>query len=243
MKEELQLFRDYKQEDDLLEGYVRSLFDGSTALAILEAGCGQHWPLKLSGIKYRLTGVDLDREALEYRVNVTKDLDEAIVGDLRNVDLGGRTFDVIYNAFVLEHIERAGLVLENFSRWLRPGGLLILKMPDRNSVFGVLTNITPFWFHVVYHKYVLGRENAGQPGFGPYPTHYDPVVSRPGIRTFCSEHRFAIKEERGLGSYVIESSARARFVRCIAMAVSALGAGRWSWRHNNLTYVLQKHPL
>jgi hypothetical protein len=65
-------------------------------------------------------------------------------------------------------------------------------------------------------------------------------VSRPGIHSFCNQHRFVIKEERGLGSYVIENSTRARLVRCIALTVSALTAGRWPWRHNNLTYVLEK---
>lgn len=236
----LKLFNDYKEEDDLLEHYIKGLFDGESELSILEAGCGQHWPLKLGEIKYRLTGVDLDQEALGYRINVSKDLDEAIVADLRNLDLGTRKFDVIYNAFVLEHVENAALVLENFSRWSNPGGLVILKLPDRDSVFGFLTNLTPHWFHVVYHKFVLGRKNAGKPGFGPYPTHYDRIVSRNGIREFCRAHRFTIKEERGLGTYVIESGMRARLVRLVAIAVSALSMGRLPWKHNNLTYVLQK---
>ena len=236
----LKLLKDYKEEDDLLEHHVKKLFDGKTQLNILEAGCGQHWPLKLGEIKFRLTGVDLDKEALAYRVNVSRDLDEAIVADLRIVDLGTRKFDVIYNAFVLEHVENAALVLENFSRWLNPGGLVILKLPDRDSVFGFLTNLTPFWFHVIYHKYVLGRENSGKPGFGPYPTHYDKIVSRKGIREFCDTHRFTIKEERGLGSYVIESGMRALLIRSIAITVGTLSLGKLPWRHNNLTYVLEK---
>jgi 2-polyprenyl-3-methyl-5-hydroxy-6-metoxy-1,4-benzoquinol methylase len=236
----LRLFNDYKEEDDLLARYVTELFDGRSELNILEAGCGQHWPMQLDSVKYRLTGVDLDAEALRYRVDVSKDLNEAIVADLRSVDLGSRKFDVIYNAFVLEHVENAALVLQNFSRWLRPRGLLILKLPDRNSVFGFLTNVTPFWFHVFYHKYVLGHANAGKPGYGPYPTHYDHVVSRDGIRDFCKQEGFTIKEERGLGAYVIETNARARVIRMLAIVVSALSIGRLPWKHNNLTYVLQK---
>jgi SAM-dependent methyltransferase len=238
----LQLFKDYKEEDDLLEGYIASLFDGAE-LRILEAGCGPNWPLKLRGMKYRLTGVDLDAAALKQRVDVSKDLDEAIVGDLRSLDLGTNRFDVIYNAFVLEHVENAALVLANFSRWLRPGGLIILKVPDRYSAFGFVTNLTPFWFHVAYHKYVLGKKDAGKPGFGPYPTHYDRVVSRPGIREFCESHGFTIREERGMGVYVIEGNMRARIIRVAAIAVSALSMGRLPWRHNNLIYVLQKQPV
>lgn len=233
----LKMLGSYHHEDVLLESYVKGLFDGKSELCILEAGCGPSWPLKLGEIKFRLTGVDLDREALEHRKNVTKDLDEAIVADLRQIDFGACKFDVIYNAFVLEHVENAALVLENFSRWLRPGGLLILKLPDRDAVFGFLTRMTPFWFHVVYHKYALRRKNAGMPGFGPYPTHYDRIVSRNGIREFCNSHHFTISEERGLCTYALE---KRRLVQAVAMTVGTLSLGRLPWQHNNLTYILRK---
>jgi len=237
---ELELFRSFNEEDDLLQSSVMELFDGKSELNILEAGCGQHWPLNLGAIKYKLTGIDLDQDALAHRLHVLNDLDEAIVADLRTLDLGNRKFDVIYNAFVLEHVENAALVLDNFSRWLKPGGLIILKLPDRNSVFGFITNATPFFIHVLYHKYFLARENAGKPGFGPYPTHYDPIVSRNGIRAFCDTHGFKMREERGFGPYVIGKSMKKRLVRIVAVAVSALSLGRLPWKHNNLTYVLQK---
>lgn len=233
----LMMLDGYHQEDALLESAVRDLFDGQSELNILEAGCGPSWPLKLHGIKFKLTGVDLDRHALDRRQRVTKDLDEAIIDDLRYVDFGDRKFDVIYNAFVLEHVEDAAMVLENFSRWLKPGGLLILKLPDRDAVFGFLTRMTPFWFHVLYHKYALRRKGAGKSGFGPYPTHYDEVVSRRGIHRFCESHRFSITNERGLCTYAMESR---RLVTAIAMAVSTLSLGTLPWQHNNLTYVLTK---
>lgn len=236
----LKMFDSYDQEVGLLEEHVKNLFDGKSELEILEAGCGRNWPLKLDGIKYKLTGVDIDDKALESRVNNVKDLDETIVADLRHLDLGSRKFDVIYNSFVLEHVENAGLVLENLNHWLKPGGLLILKIPDRDTVFGFLTKITPFWFHVAYYKYILGRKNAGKPGFGPYPTYYDPVVSRNGIRDFCKSHGIAITEEYGLGTYRVEKGMRSQMVRFVAVIVSALSMGRLPWKHNNLTYVLKK---
>jgi 2-polyprenyl-3-methyl-5-hydroxy-6-metoxy-1,4-benzoquinol methylase len=236
----LKMFDSYDQEVGLLEEHVKTLFDGKSELEILEAGCGRNWPLKLDGIKYKLTGVDIDNKALESRVDNVKDLDETIVADLRHLDLGSRKFDVIYNSFVLEHVENAGLVLENFNHWLRPGGLLILKIPDRNTVFGFLTKITPFWFHVAYYKYILGRKKAGKPGFGPYPTYYDLVVSRNGIRDFCKSHGIAIIEEYGLCTYRLENGIRSQVVRFVAVIVNALSMGRLPWKHNNLTYVLKK---
>lgn len=228
-----------QEELELLEAHIARLYDG-TELRILEAGCGPRWPLRLNGIRYRLTGVDLDAAALQRRKSVARDLDEAILADLREIDFTPGSFDVIYNAFVLEHIENAVHVLERFAHWLRPGGLLIVMLPDRDSVFGFLTRITPLWFHVLYHRVLLQHANAGKPGFGPYPTHYDRVVSRNGIREFCRAHRFTVSEERGVCTYAIASGMRARLVRAIAMTVSALSLGALPWTHNNLTYVLRK---
>jgi len=236
----LKMFDSEDQEVRLLEEHVKKLFDGKSRLEILEAGCGRNWPLQLDGIKYRLTGVDIDHKALESRVNNVKDLDEAIVGDLRYLDLGSRKFDVIYNSFVLEHVENAGLVLEHFNHWLKPGGLLILKIPDRNTVFGFLTKITPFWFHVAYYKYVLGRKHAGKPGFGPYPTYYDQIVSRNGVREFSNSHHLAINEEYGFCTYQAEKGIRTLLVLIVAIMISALSLGTLPWTHNNLTYVLKK---
>ena len=238
----LQMLRSDAAEIELLERCVRALFDGKTELSILEAGCGPSWPLRLNGVKYRLTGVDLDEAALHRRKTVARDLDEAIVGDLRHIDFGSRRFDVIYNAFVLEHVADAARVMENFGRWLRPGGLLIVLLPDRDTVFGFVTRMTPLWFHVMYHRYLLGKKNAGKAGYGPYPTYYEPIVSRRGIREFCINHRFQVVEERGLCTYEIRRTAGTRLVRAIARAVSALSFGELPWRYNNLTYVLKKQP-
>jgi len=236
MKQQLKMFGSYEEEFDLLEKHIKRLFDGQSELAILEAGCGRRWPLNLDGIKFRLTGVDLDEKALGSR----RDLDEAIVADLRYLDLGNRKFDVIYNSFVLEHVENAALVLENLHRWLKPGGLLILKLPDRNTAFGFVTKITPFWFHVAYHKYGLGRRNAGKPGFGPYPTYYDRIVSRDGLREFCRSHQLRIRDEYGLCDFRLEKSAGTQLALIVAIMISILSIGKLPWRHNNLTYVLKK---
>ncbi len=101
-------------------------------LSILEAGCGRQWPLHIIS-KYKLTGIDLDPDALKTRVTTIGDLDEAIVGDLLIHDFPSESFDLIYNAYVLEHINGAEKVLANFTRWLKPGGLLLLQIPPRQN--------------------------------------------------------------------------------------------------------------
>jgi 2-polyprenyl-3-methyl-5-hydroxy-6-metoxy-1,4-benzoquinol methylase len=104
-------------------------------LRILEAGCGTMWPLRLDGVEYTLTGVDVDRHALEVRQRTARPTDRLLYGDLRTREqFAAEQFDVIYNSFVLEHVDGAERVLDNFLYWLAPGGTLILRIPDRDSV-------------------------------------------------------------------------------------------------------------
>jgi 2-polyprenyl-3-methyl-5-hydroxy-6-metoxy-1,4-benzoquinol methylase len=208
-------------------------------LQILEAGCGRKWPIDLSGARYRLTGVDLDAKALESRKNEVRDLHEAVVGDLRSVDFPRAHFDVIYSAFVLEHVKGAQEVLEKFVYWLRPGGLLILQVPDRNSVYGFFARTTPFWFHVFYAKhfneYYRRTGTAGKPGHGPYPTHHDVLIGRAEFREFAAEHSLELEQEYGFHRLPAAQ-------QVFATAVSLLTLRRLASSHIDLCYIARRVP-
>ncbi len=167
----------------------------NSKIEILEAGCGNMWALDLKNTDYTLTGIDIDSQGLDKRINEQKDLDIGILGDLRDVDIDENMYDVIYNSYVLEHIQGAEQVLENFIKWLKPGGILILRIPNRESARGFLTRVTPFWFHIFYTRHLQGYKDAGKPGHAPFPTFYDRIVSRTGINRFCELHDLIIKAE------------------------------------------------
>jgi 2-polyprenyl-3-methyl-5-hydroxy-6-metoxy-1,4-benzoquinol methylase len=160
-----------------------------------------------------------------------------IVGDLRSLDLERNRYDVIYNSYVLEHIDGAEGVLEKFAN---PGGILILRIPDRNSVKGFVTRVTPFWFHMFYAKYIARFRYAGKTGFGPYPTSLDPIVSRAGIHQFCRNKQFIIKEEYGHGSHLHSQGIGHFLIYLFARTVSLLSLGKLAWEYTDLTYVLEK---
>lgn len=213
-----------------MKGLLEARLNGLEGpLRILEAGCGRDWPLTLS-VPYTLTGLDLDPEALAAR----KDLDHTIVGDLRTAEFPAGSFDVIYSAFVLEHVRGARQVLERFIRWLAPGGTLILQLPDRDSAYGLLTRMTPHWAHVMVYRHLFGLKWAGTPGHGPYPTHYDEVISQRGLQEFCRASGLPRPQLYRMCSYE-----KARLVRTAAMMTGMLSAGRLAWRHNNLLIILQ----
>jgi ubiquinone/menaquinone biosynthesis C-methylase UbiE len=199
---------------------------------ILEAGCGNHWQFDLTGLNISLTGIDVDSEALRIRQETHGDLDACIVGDLRTAELDPDSYDVIYCSFVLEHIEGVETVLDNFRRWIRPGGLIIIKVPDRDSVYGFITRMTPYWFHVFYKRYIMSKPNAGKPGFGPYPTVHDRIISRRHFQEYLSKHSIDQFEEMGFGKLPAMQILFSRIVHFFSF-------GSLAWDHINLLYVIQ----
>ena len=231
---------DQAQETRLIAQRIWALGQARGRLSILEAGCGNSWPLDLADVSYELTGVDMNRDALDLRKHVRRDLKHAVLGDLHTVELPAGTFDVIYNSFVLEHVAGAELVLENFQRWLRPGGLLILRIPDPQSVYGFLARLTPFWFHVFYKRYVAGVKTAGKPGYDPFPTVYDGIVSRTGIHDWCAANHLSLEHEVAWTYPICRPGLLSIAVHGLMRGVSGLSLGRLAHDHINLTYVIGK---
>jgi SAM-dependent methyltransferase len=236
----MRILGSYDKELEELEQHVRSQYVPGQVMQVLEAGCGREWYFKMDGLQYELTGLDLDAAALQARQELKKDIRHAVVGDLRTAELPAATYDVIYNAFVLEHVSGAERVLENFVRWLKPGGLMIVRVPDRDGVQGFVARYTPHWLHVQYYRWAWRMKDAGKPGFAPYPTIYDNVVSRPGLNEFCQRHGLDVIDEIGVGSYRRGHGLASRITPWIARIVSLLTLGRVHADYVDLTIVARK---
>jgi SAM-dependent methyltransferase len=230
----------HKEERDTIANHIKQKACSNYALDILDAGCGRKWGLDLDGIQYTLTGVDNDKDFLDIRSNKQRDLDIAILGDLRTVTLEESHYDVIYNSYVLEHIDGAEGVLKNFVRWLKPGGILILIIPNRDSAKGFLTRMTPFWFHIFYKRYVKKKKDAGKPGHDFFPTFFDKVVSRRGIHEFCKKHGLVIRAEYSAG-HGRKFRWVTRILSRLLIWIVHLGSfQRLSAKYANLIYVIEK---
>jgi SAM-dependent methyltransferase len=224
----------------LFERRIAELAAEGGPIKIIEAGCGRAWGLSLEGVNYHLTGIDVDAEALRARRDEGGDLDEAIVGDLRTTTLDAESYDVIYCAFVLEHIHGAQDVVDRLTDALRPGGLFIVRIPDRDSVWGFVTRLTPFRFHVLYRRWFTGDKMAGKPGHAPYATSYDKIVSHRGMTAYCAERGLEVLDEYS-SSFYLQDIGRMRYiVGPIARLISVLSLGRVTSSHNNLNFVIRK---
>lgn len=224
-------------DSELFERRIRECAESSPGpLRILEAGCGRRWSLDLTGVDFRLTGVDLNASAMRARA----DLEETIVGDLRTVALPAGSYDIVFSAFVLEHVAGAEQVLDRMVAAIRPGGLLLVRIPDRDSVFGFITRHSPHWLHVQYVRRIRGGKLAGTPGRGPFPSVYDEVVSWRGMNAYCAAHGLQIVDAYSSNYYLDSLGRFARIADRALRGVAALSLGRLTADHSNLAFVIRK---
>ena len=220
--------------------HIKEIANTRGHLEILEAGCGTRWGLKLDDIDYTLTGLDIDEDALNIRKNELKDLDVTILGDLRTMELEAGKYDIVFNSNVLEHIQGARQVLDNFVNWVKPGGFIILVMPNGDSAKGFLTKKTPHWFHVFFMRYFRGMKTAGQPGFGPFPTFFDKEVSLKGIQDYCNAGPLAIRDVYSTG----HGRAGNRFLMAVSSTIAwglhLITFGKCTARHSDLIFIIEK---
>ena len=149
-----------------LQRFLDEQFALSEVRDVLDAGCGYSLPVDLPpGV--RIVGLDSSAEAL----SKNQYIHEGIVGDIETYPLPPAQFDVVVCWTVLEHLANPRAALANIARTLRPGGLLIVGVPNLFSLKGLLTKVTPHRFHVWVYRHVWGNAQAGTPGFGPYRTY------------------------------------------------------------------------
>lgn len=209
---------------------IESLGDG---IDMLEAGCGRRSPVQPK-TRLRLVGVDEDERALRWRAENIRDLDEYHVASLNDVSLEPQSFDVIYCSYVLEHAHGVAQILDNFARWIRPGGRIVIRVPDGRSVYGFLAKWTPHWSHVLVKRYVFGAKNAGKPGYDPYPVVYEEAISENAMRHWTRERGYSLEVLRN-GHYLVKEP----WLKPFVVLSSVVSLGFLEWRHANLTFIIR----
>ena len=219
-----------RDEIKMIESTINKLGDG---LNILEAGCGRRWPLNLA-VTYRLVGIEPDERALRIRMESRGDLDEFQVSTIHDAEFPSHSFDVIYCSYVLEHVVGVRTVIEKFAKWTKPNGLIILRIPDRRSVYGFLARTTPHWVHIAFRRYINKEKRAGSPGYGPYPVVYESEMSLESIRSFCENNGYSMTVTAN-GQYLEKTPWLAPFTAIVSM----VSLGYLRWRHCDLAILIR----
>jgi SAM-dependent methyltransferase len=163
-----------------LQSVVDRLSADQPLRRVLDAGCGYELPLDFPP-SVELVGLDESAEAMAKNENI----DAAIIGDLETARLDEGSFDAVLCWTVLEHLERPQEALRNLVRALRPGGLLIVGVPNIWSIKGLITKATPHRFHVWAYRRLLGHADAGNAGVAPYRTYLRLAISPRALARFA----------------------------------------------------------
>lgn len=160
-------FEKMRQASRLWIERVRGMLTGSEA--VLDVGCSTgHLLDGLRGRAAKLYGHELSRKEVAFCRDV-------LHLDVADVPLEGRfapeTFDLITLVFVLEHIGDPVSFLQGLKRYLKPGGRLVIVVPnvlDPLLAFYRIPQFAEFYYcieHLFYYSPSTLEQVLGQAGF------------------------------------------------------------------------------
>jgi SAM-dependent methyltransferase len=161
-------------------------------------------------------------------------MSEAILGDLRTVPLPPRAYDIVQCSLLLGRIENAELVLDRLSAAVKPGGLLLLRIGDRDSAAGFLDRVLPGPFR----RAIWRKRQPGEPG--PHVAVYERLASARGVQAYVLMHGLVIAERGALGGLAGGLPRGPRGYLTAQKFVARLSRGRLTSAHEDLLYVIRK---
>jgi ubiquinone/menaquinone biosynthesis C-methylase UbiE len=97
---------------------------------ILDLGCGEGTRLSLiSGKGKSLTGIDISDNSIE-RARTKYPRIKFISGNIEKLPFPDESFDLVYSAFVFEHLDKPEKVISEAIRVLKKGGNLLIMAPN-----------------------------------------------------------------------------------------------------------------
>ncbi|MBD3425619.1 MAG: methyltransferase domain-containing protein [Candidatus Omnitrophica bacterium] len=109
---------------------------------VLEVGCGSSIDLHLLAEEREIEayGVDISETALEIAAGVSEYFNKKIhlsQGDAENLEFRDEMFEMVFSQGLIEHFDDPLLVLKEQARVLKPGGILVVNVPQTYTVYTV----------------------------------------------------------------------------------------------------------
>jgi SAM-dependent methyltransferase len=209
-------------------------------VTVLRAGCVTPLAelgldkLRQDGFNVSVVTVDVDHRRRPRAENETQTRGEVTVGDLRAIPLPPRSFDVVHCSLLLDRISHVQLVLDRFAAALRPGGLLLLRIRDRDSAGGFLDRRLPGWAR----RALWARLYPGEPG--PFPAVYEPTGSSRGIAAYMLMRGLVITQRRTTRTLPHQPERLTHVLSVIRGLIAWLSRGRLTDAHDEMLFVIRK---
>jgi SAM-dependent methyltransferase len=210
---------------------------------VLEAGGGSfsHFALPPDS---QLVALDIDHGQLA-RNDATA---LRVQADLHCPPLKPGSFDLIVCFNVIEHLNRPDDALRELAAALAPGGLLLVGCPERGSLKGWITRLTPLGVHRWFYRTIVRKQDRGGGHFDAFPTPFRPLVSHGRLRGWLATRGLEalfFQSYDGSREYGLTAgSARRRLFALPYYAVCGLGRlltlGRWRAEQSDLLFVARR---
>jgi ubiquinone/menaquinone biosynthesis C-methylase UbiE len=146
---------------------------------ILDQGCGigqYAFSAYKQGFQ-NVIGMDLSQKLIETARSISKELNyeiEFIQGDIRKMPFENTQFNIVLSGGIVEHVPETEKAVFELARILKPGGYLLIHVPQRYSTFTLLKNI----------QRLLGLWKLG----------YEKSFSKNSFSKLLQKHGFEIQE-------------------------------------------------
>jgi len=160
---------------DFLDAHLATL----TGPLVMDAGCGGAMRVKLPAGAV-LNGIDISPQSAARNTTLT----DILIGDVQTYPLPRRAFDIVICWELLEHVPDPLAALSNLIAATKPGGYIVLAFPNRTSLKGLVTRLSPHGLHVWLLRQFWGQKNAGRPGFAPFPTYMPRALAPDRLESF-----------------------------------------------------------
>jgi len=118
------------------------------SIRLLDFGCGTGAMTRFFAERgYRVEGLDISPSIIEQNREQSPGIKFHLVEPERPTQLPAGAFDAVFCSEVIEHVYDVTTVFEEFSRILRPGGLLIITTPYHARIKNVVTALVAFEKH------------------------------------------------------------------------------------------------
>lgn len=191
----------------------------------LDLGCGSGVALaKLAGAGWDVWGLDPSPDAVaKARQRLRLGAERVVLGRAEDATFPAAAFDLVVMSHVLEHLHDPRAVLEKVRQWLVPGGMLIVRVPNVESLearaFG------RFWFGLDIPRHLFQ--------FGPATAQR--LVENAGLEVLWVRPQWQGSSLSGSVSHVVSALLRRRrpyrhsqllYLALLPVAALLLGAGQ-----------------
>jgi SAM-dependent methyltransferase len=203
-------------------------------IAVLQAGCVTSLD-ELGLDKLRADGFQISVVSVEADPDRFRDLAaDIIIGDLRTIPLPPRSFDIVHCSLLLDRISHVPLVLDRLAAALRPGGLLLLRIRDRDCAAGYLDRKLPR----LVRRAIWRRLYPGQAG--PFPAVYEATASARGIAAYMLMRGLVIAQRKTSRTLPHQPERLCRFLATARWLVARLSRGQLADDHDEVLFVVRK---